>query len=88
MSAPSTTTTTTANAQQANLRALTRTGFTGLQKPLHDARVPETLNELIAELHRVFESDHVNIEYVNHLLLSYKSQPGEWKRFAKFDRYR
>lgn len=75
--------------QQDNLRALSRSGaFTGLEKPLHDAKIPETLSELIAELHRVFELDHVNIEYVNHLLLSYKSKPAEWKKFAKFDRYR
>lgn len=73
--------------QQENLRALTKT-FTGLEKPLHDAKVPESLAELIAELHRVFELDHVNIEYVNHLLLSYKAKPSEWKKFAKFDRYR
>lgn len=73
--------------QQENLRALTKT-FTGLEKPIHDANVPDTLNDLISELHRVFDHDHVNIEYVNHLLLSYKSVESEWKKFAKFDRYR
>jgi len=69
------------------LRDLTKT-FTGIEKPLKNAKVANTLKELIAELHQVFESDRVNIEYVNHLLLSYISNPTEWKKFAKFDRYK
>ncbi|XP_054281090.1 cysteine dioxygenase type 1 [Macrosteles quadrilineatus] len=53
-------------------------------------KVPEitTLNDLIRELHVVFESDHVNIEYVHALMSSYKSNPADWKKFAKFDRYK
>lgn len=47
-----------------------------------------TLQEVCEELHRVFESDEVNIEYVQELLESYKSNPAEWKKYAKFDRYR
>lgn len=69
------------------LRELTKS-FTGLEKPLKNAKSPATLDELIAELHEVFESDRVNIEYVNHLLLSYQSNPVEWKKFAKFDRFK
>lgn len=69
------------------LRELTKT-FVGLEKPLKNEKSIESLNELIAELHKAFESDYVNIEYVNHLLLCYKSKPAEWKKFAKFDRYR
>lgn len=69
------------------LRELTK-HFTGLQKPLKNAKSPATLDELIAELHEVFRSDRVNIEYVNHLMLSYQSNPVEWKKFAKFDRYK
>lgn len=70
------------------LRDLTKS-FTGLEKPLKNyyGKSPATLDELIAELHNVFESDRVNIEYVNHLLLSYQSNSAEWKMFAKFDRY-
>lgn len=70
-----------------NLRALTKT-FKGIAKPMKNAIVPETLDDLIAELHKVFESDHVNIDYVHHLMMSYTSKPAEWKKFAKFDRYR
>lgn len=73
--------------QEMELRKMTKT-FTGIEKPLKNAPVVETLPELVAELHRVFEQDHVNIEYINHLMLSYKSNPSEWKKFAKFDRFR
>lgn len=47
-----------------------------------------SLEDLIRELREVFESDDVNIEYVSYLMKSYKSNPIEWKKFAKFDRYR
>ncbi|KAL6423891.1 hypothetical protein ACFW04_010373 [Cataglyphis niger] len=47
-----------------------------------------TLRELIDALHEVFQKDHVNIDYVQDLMTSYKSNPVEWKKFAKFDRYR
>lgn len=69
------------------LRELTKS-FTGLEKPLKNVKSPATLDELIAELHEVFKSDRVNIEYVNHLMLSYQSNPSDWKKFAKFDRFK
>lgn len=47
-----------------------------------------TLQELIDALHDAFETDHVNIDHVQDLMMSYKSNPTEWKKFAKFDRYR
>lgn len=47
-----------------------------------------TLRELIDVLHEVFQTDHVNIDLVQDLMTSYKSNPVEWKKFAKFDRYR
>lgn len=49
---------------------------------------PQTLEELIKELHKVFASDKVNIEYVKALMTMYKSNPKEWKKFAKFDPHR
>lgn len=69
------------------LRDLTKT-FIGIEKPLKNHKTVSNLTELIAELHSVFSSSSVNIEYVNHLMLSYKSNPSEWKKYAKFDRYR
>lgn len=73
--------------QEVELRNLAKT-FTGIEKPLKNAPTVETLPELIHELHRVFDQERVNIEYINHLMLSYKSNPSEWKQFAKFDRFR
>lgn len=73
--------------REKHLRELTKT-FTGIEKPLKDAPKCTTLSELISELHKTFASDHVNIEYVNHLMLCYQSNPAEWRKFAKFDRYR
>ena len=45
------------------LRALTKSFF-GLTTPLKGARKVHNLDELIMELHTVFNSDSVNIEYV------------------------
>jgi len=47
-----------------------------------------SLSDLIEELRGVFQSDHVNIDYVRALLTSYKSNPQDWKQFAIFDVYR
>ncbi|KAK8724751.1 hypothetical protein OTU49_010901 [Cherax quadricarinatus] len=47
-----------------------------------------SLDDLIQELYKVFESDHVNVDYVRNIMASYKSNPIEWKKYAKFDRYR
>lgn len=74
-------------SREQYLRELTKSFF-GIEKPLKNAKCPATLDELIAELHEVFRSDRVDIEYVNHLLISYQSNPLEWKKFAKFDRYK
>lgn len=49
---------------------------------------PKNLDELIEELHKVFDSDHVNVEYVTELMASYKSNPKDWKKFAIFDLHR
>ncbi|XP_032683381.1 cysteine dioxygenase type 1 [Odontomachus brunneus] len=47
-----------------------------------------TLQELIDALHDAFKTDLVNIDHVQELMTSYKSNPADWKKFAKFDRYR
>lgn len=46
------------------------------------------LNQLIQELHKVFEHDRVNVDYVKALLSAYKSHPKDWKKFANFDPHR
>jgi len=47
-----------------------------------------TLRQLIDALHEAFQTDHVDIDHVQDLMTSYNSDPAEWKKFAKFDRYR
>lgn len=49
---------------------------------------PRNLDELIQELHKVFASDHVNVEYVSQLMAAYRSNPKDWKKFAIFDLHR
>lgn len=46
------------------------------------------LTDLIDELHRVFDEDRVNIEYVQYLMESYRSDPAEWLKYAKFNKFR
>lgn len=50
--------------------------------------VIHNLAELTEELSKVFSSDKVNVDYVKALLASYKSNPADWKQYAKFDQYR
>jgi len=47
-----------------------------------------SLQELIQELHHAFDGDVVDVDHVKELMSSYKSNPADWKKFAKFDRYR
>lgn len=72
--------------QEKYLRQATQY-YCALEKPLKYGPVIETLPDLITALHREFETNYVNIEMVNHLMLSYKSNPKEWRKYAKFDRY-
>ncbi|XP_047038097.1 cysteine dioxygenase type 1 [Helicoverpa zea] len=46
------------------------------------------LDILIQELHRMFSCDHVNVQDVQKVMLGYKSNPKDWSKFAKFDRFR
>uniref|UniRef100_A0A1A9V257 Cysteine dioxygenase n=1 Tax=Glossina austeni TaxID=7395 RepID=A0A1A9V257_GLOAU len=73
--------------QEKYLREATR-HFYGIEKPLKYGPSVETLNDLIQALYAEFSTNYVNIEMVNHLMLSYKSNPKEWQKFAKFDRYK
>ncbi|CAH1965880.1 unnamed protein product [Acanthoscelides obtectus] len=48
------------------------------------------LSDLMRQLRLIFDSDdnHVNIELVRYCMKAYKSNPADWKKYAKFDRYR
>lgn len=47
-----------------------------------------TLKDLISSLYKIFESDEVNVEEVHSLMSAYKSNPAEWLKYAKFDKFR
>ncbi|XP_050396967.1 cysteine dioxygenase type 1 [Patella vulgata] len=49
---------------------------------------PKSLEELIQELHKVFDSDKVNVDYVKRLMTLYISNRKDWKKYAKFDPHR
>jgi len=47
-----------------------------------------TWEYLIDGLLQLFHGDSVNIEEVEDLLKSYKSDPKDWSKYAKFDKYK
>lgn len=47
-----------------------------------------TWEYLIEKLLEIFESESVNVEEVEELMKAYKSDPKDWKKYAKFDRYK
>ncbi len=47
--------------------------------------VPKNMTELIAHLQKIFSSDTVNVDYVTKLLQNYKSNPKDWRKYAKYD---
>lgn len=47
-----------------------------------------TLEDLIGELHKAFESNKIDVDHVQNLMAAYRSNPQEWRKYAKFDRYR
>lgn len=57
-------------------------------RSLCQAPVIESLTDLVAELHHIFESDHVNVDDVEFIMKSYKSNPAEWRNYAKFDKFK
>ncbi|XP_001632450.3 cysteine dioxygenase type 1 [Nematostella vectensis] len=51
-------------------------------------KAPENLDELIRELHEVFESDRVDIDQVKTLMESYRSNQDDWQKYANYDPFR
>jgi len=47
-----------------------------------------SLQELIAELYRVFAHERVNVDYVERLLAGYVSRADDWRQYAKFDKFK
>ncbi|CAG5053333.1 unnamed protein product [Parnassius apollo] len=59
-----------------------------VERPLKIDLEINRLEMLVQELHKVFSRDHVNIQDVQKLMAAYKSNPKDWKKYAKFDRFR
>ncbi|XP_075988554.1 cysteine dioxygenase type 1 [Anticarsia gemmatalis] len=59
-----------------------------IEKPLKIDVEITGLERLIEELHRVFSRDYVNVQEVQKLMAGYKSNPKDWSKYAKFDRFR
>lgn len=47
--------------------------------------VPKDLKELCEMLHKVFAMEAVNIEYAQRIIENYKSNPKDWRKYAKYD---
>lgn len=47
-----------------------------------------SLDGLVEQLHKAFETDYVDIDHVQGIMAAYRSNPQDWKKYAKFDRYR
>ena len=49
---------------------------------------PDCLENMIEGLQILFENDEVNIEEVKKYMAEYKSNPADWRKYAKFDAHR
>lgn len=49
---------------------------------------PKSLDELITQLRRIFESKQVDIDQVKQLMASYQSKPSDWIDYAHFNEFR
>jgi Cysteine dioxygenase type I. len=74
--------------RQKNLATSCNDGPYLKYKPNAQMPVIATLQDLIKELYVVFEADSVNVETVHQLMSTYKSNPVDWRKYAKFDRHR
>jgi hypothetical protein len=57
----------------------------GYKLDAENAPIPKDLPELCQILHIIFAKDTVNVEYVKRIIENYKSNPKEWRKYAKYD---
>uniref|UniRef100_A0A671R2D4 Cysteine dioxygenase n=2 Tax=Sinocyclocheilus anshuiensis TaxID=1608454 RepID=A0A671R2D4_9TELE len=69
-------------------KSLNSSSAAALEMEQTEVMKPDTLEDLIKTLHKLFESDSVNVEEVQSIMESYESKPHEWMKYAKFDQYR
>ncbi|KAJ0170145.1 hypothetical protein K1T71_014073 [Dendrolimus kikuchii] len=61
---------------------------TPIERPLKISQEITGLEKLVEELRTVFSKDHVNVQDVQNLMAGYKSDPKDWRKYAKYDRFR
>ena len=52
---------------------------------LDNIPVPKDLKELVSMLGDIFARDTVDVDYVKELMSKYKSNPRDWRQYAKYD---
>jgi len=60
-------------------------GVKDLKLDHNNVPVPQDLTELARILRVIFNKDVVDVDYVNQLLKNYKSNPRDWRKYAKYD---
>ena len=45
-------------------------------------------DDLVSQLGQIFADDNIDVDYVQEVMSTYKSNPRDWKKFAHFDRHR
>jgi cysteine dioxygenase len=48
----------------------------------------KTLQDVIDELHKIYDEDEVDVDHVKSVLESYTSRPKDWRKYVNFDAYR
>jgi len=56
----------------------------------NEKKVPpiESLDDLITVLRLIFDSDNIDVNYVQDVMFAYKSNPNDWRKYAHFDKHR
>ena len=63
----------------------TGTAVNDLKLDLNNIPVPKDLKELVSMLGDIFARDTVDVDYVKELMSKYKSNPRDWRQYAKYD---
>ena len=63
----------------------TGTNINDIKLDFNNIPVPKDLKELLSMLNDIFTRDTVNVEYVKELMSKYKSNPKDWRQYAKYD---
>ena len=51
-------------------------------------RKPNSMTDLISELRQAFDENVVNVDFIEFLMQTYRSNLDEWQEYTKFDPFR